>query len=55
VYGAKPEWDSNLQAARLAGAEIERAVLQAVAKRQEQEQSFTKSVLEMEKPRISAA
>ena len=29
VYGGKPEWNRNLEAARLAGAEIERAVQQA--------------------------
>jgi len=28
VYGGKPEWDRNLEAARLAGAEIEKAVQQ---------------------------
>ena len=55
VYGTKPEWDSNLEAARLAGAEIEKAERQAIAKRQEQ-QRIPETVFEMEeKPRILAA
>lgn len=54
VYGGKSEWDSNLEAARLAGAEIERAVQRAIAKRQEQEQCIpgTGFRVEEEKPRI---
>jgi hypothetical protein len=55
VYGAKPEWDSNLEAARLARAEIEKAVQQAIAKRQEQ-QPIPETVFEMEEEsRIPAA
>jgi hypothetical protein len=37
VYGGKPEWSRNLEAAQLAGAEIESAVQQANAKRNEQQ------------------
>ena len=38
VYGGKPEWGRNLEAARLAGAELEKAVQQAITKRQEQQE-----------------
>jgi hypothetical protein len=37
VYGGKPEWDSNLEVARPAGAEIENAVHQAITIQQEQQ------------------
>lgn len=54
VYGGKPEWDSNLAAARMAGAEIEREVQQATIKRQAQHVSGM--VFEMgAKPEILAA
>lgn len=50
VYGTKPEWDSNLEAARMAGAEIERALQQVIAKRWN-----SGTVFEMvEKPEILA-
>jgi hypothetical protein len=58
VYGGKPEWDRNLEAARLAGAEIEKAVQQAITKRQEQQGQCspeTSFEVEEEKPRILAA
>jgi integrase len=55
VYGGKPEWDSNLEAARLAGAEIEKAVQRAIAKRQEQCSPETSFGVEAEKPIILAA
>jgi hypothetical protein len=35
AYGGKPEWDRNLEAARSAGAEIEKAVHRPIAKRQQ--------------------
>jgi len=55
VYGGKPEWNSNLEAARSVGVEIETAVQQATAKRQER-QRIPETVLEMEeKPIILAA
>jgi hypothetical protein len=55
VYGTKPEWDRNLDAARLAGAEVEKAVQQAIAKQQEQP-GIPETVFEIEeKPRILAA
>jgi integrase len=34
VYGGQPEWERNLEAGRLAGSEIEKAVNEAVAKLQ---------------------
>jgi hypothetical protein len=34
VYGGTPEWERNLEAGRLAGAEIERAVAKAVVERE---------------------
>jgi len=58
VYGGKPEGDRNLEAARLAGAEIEKAVQQVVAKRQEQQEQCspeTSFEVKEEKPRILAA
>jgi integrase len=58
VYGGKPEWGRNLEAARLAGAEIEKAVQQAITKRQEQQEQRSPETgfeVEMEKPRILAA
>jgi integrase len=58
VYGGKPEWSRNLEAARLAGAEIEKAVQQAITKRQEQQEQCspeTSFEVEREKPRILAA
>ena len=58
VYGGKPEWDRNLEAARLLGAEIEKAVQQAIMRRQEQKEQCSPETsfgLEMEKPRILAA
>ncbi len=41
VYGGKPEWESNLEAARLAGAEIERAIQRVIANQQTPEPAFT--------------
>jgi hypothetical protein len=58
VYGGKPERDRNLEAARLAGAEIEKAVQRAITKRQEQQKQCSPKTsfgLEMEKPGILAA
>ena len=55
VYGGKPEWGRNLEVARLAGAEIEKAVQQASAKRQEQCKPEMNFGVETEKPRILAA
>jgi hypothetical protein len=55
VYGGKPEWNSNLEAARLVGAEIEKAVQQVIAK-QEEEQRIPETVFGAEqKPEILAA
>lgn len=36
VYGGKPEWARNLEAARLLGAEIEKAVAEAEKKPEEE-------------------
>jgi integrase len=46
VYGGKPEWGRNLEAARLAGSEIERAVQQVNAEQQERMQSERESETE---------
>jgi hypothetical protein len=35
VYGSKREWDRKLEAARLAGLGIEKAVREAIAKQQQ--------------------
>ena len=51
MYGGKPEWE----AARLAGAEIEKAVQQASAKRQEQYKPEMSFGTEIEGPKILAA
>jgi hypothetical protein len=55
VYGGKPEWDRNLEAARLLGAEIEKAVQQAITKRQEQEPLVVATVNKQEQAGILAA
>ena len=55
VYGGKPEWDRNLEAARLAGAEVEKAVQQVSAKRQEQYKPEMSFGTEIEGPKILAA
>jgi integrase len=55
VYGGKPEWGRNLEAARLAGAEIEKAVQKAITQRQEQCSPETSFGMEREKPIILAA
>jgi integrase len=41
VYGGTPEWDRNLEAARLAGAEIEKAVAKAISEAAEKSQNET--------------
>jgi hypothetical protein len=58
VYGGKPEWGRNLEAARLADAEIEKTVQQAITKRQEQQKQCspeTSFAVEEGKPIILAA
>jgi len=55
VYGGEPEWDSNLEAARLAGAEIERAVQQETAKQQEKEQRIPETGFRVEEEPIILA
>jgi hypothetical protein len=51
-------WDRNLEAARLSGAGIEKAVQEAIAKREDQREQCspeTSFEVEIEKPRILAA
>jgi integrase len=45
VYGAKPEWDSNLKAARLLGAEIEKAVRQVVPEQESTPETVFEEIL----------
>ena len=42
VYGGQPEWERNIEAARMLGAEIERAVATAVRRGSEQTASTLK-------------
>jgi integrase len=55
VYGGQPEWERNLEAGRLAGEEIEKAVPEETVKQQEA-QRIPETVFEVQQePRILAA
>jgi hypothetical protein len=55
VYGGKPEWNRNHEAARLVGAEIEKVVQQVGARRDEQYKPEMSFGTEEVKPIILAA